>query len=107
MSRWADPRMAIGALFIVGYYGTIWLLGFAALPKDNVPLVKDALLQLGPPVGAIIYALFRTDRVDEQRAATTSDAFQAVTAAARAGTPTATDGIRDGDTVTMNKDPNA
>lgn len=99
--------MAIGALFIAGYYGTIWLLGFVSVPKDNVPLVKDALLQLGPPVGAIIYALFRTDRVDEQRATTTSNAFEAVTAAARAGTTPTTDGIRDGDTVTMSKEPGA
>ena len=104
MSKWADPRMAIGALFIVGYYGTIWLLGFSQLPAPNVPLIKDALLQLGPPVGAIIYALFRSDRADEQRAATTATAFEAVKAAAQAGT-TSPDAIREGDTITVNKEP--
>lgn len=78
--------MAIGALFITGYYASVWLLGVVELPAANAPLVKDALLQLGPPVGAIIYALFRTDRLDEQRVANTGSAFAAVEAAAKAGT---------------------
>lgn len=71
-----DPKLILGALFIACYYGTLWVIGFRLMPPDNVGLIKDAMLQLGPPIGIIIGALFRTDRLDEKRAETTQTALQ-------------------------------
>lgn len=83
-----DARLAIGALFIVGYYASIWIVGFKPMPVENVALIKDAMLQLGPPVGVIVGALFRSDRNDEKRTENTKAAFDAIAATAN-NVPTA------------------
>lgn len=88
--RTADYRMLIGAFFIIGYYAVVFLLATNDIPARNSDLIENAMLQLGPPVGAIIYALFRTDKADETRAENTAAAFRAVEAAAAAGTPSDT-----------------
>lgn len=80
----SDPRMIIGALFLTGYYGVVFALAFFAIPQENGDLINNAMLQLGPPVGIIIGALFRTDKTDEKRADNTNAAFQAITATANA-----------------------
>lgn len=81
-----DTRLIIGAGFIALYYASLWVIGFRAMPPANVALIKDAMLQLGPPIGIIIGALFRSDALDEKRAETTRAAFDAVTATAQAAT---------------------
>lgn len=83
-----DPRMWIGALFIVGYYAVIVILAFVGIPEKNGNLINNAMLQLGPPVGVIIAALFRTDKTDEKRADNTGKALDAITASANAAAPT-------------------
>lgn len=82
----SDQRMWLAYLFTTGYFGVIFATVFHDTPLANADLVKDWMIVLGPPVGAIVGALFRTDRVDDQRAQNTSDAFKAITAAANAGT---------------------
>ena len=77
-----DARLGLGLLFIICYYATLWVIGFREMPEANVGLIKDALLQLGPPVGVIVGALFRTDSNDERRTENTRAAFDAITAAA-------------------------
>lgn len=89
MKRAFDTRTTLGVLFIAGYYATLWTIGFRAIPADNVSLIKDAMLQLGPPIGMIVQSLFRTDRLDEQRAENTKAAFDAITAVAPPQPPTA------------------
>lgn len=63
--RPTDSRMLVGSLFFVGYYILVFTLLKVVVPKENAPLVRDALLVLGPVVGAIGAALFRTDVRDE------------------------------------------
>lgn len=76
-----DHRLVIGFLFITGYYGTLWVIGFSTnIPAANLGLIKDGLLQLGPPVGAIIFSLFRNGALDEKREENTAAAFMALSA---------------------------
>lgn len=81
-----DIRQFIGFAFLVGYYVMVYQFTRGGLPKENIDLIRDAMLTLGPPIGIIIGAMFRTDRTDEQRADNTGAAFRAVEAAAQAGT---------------------
>lgn len=76
-----DARMWIGALFIFGYYAVVVILAFVGVPDKNANLINNAMLQLGPPVGLIIGALFRTDKTDETRAANTGKALDAINTA--------------------------
>jgi len=81
-----DIRQLIGAMFLVGYYVMVYQFTRGELPAANIDLVRDAMLTLGPPIGIIIGAMFRSDARDEQATDNTKQAFQAITAAAKAGT---------------------
>ncbi len=81
-----DIRQFIGFAFLAGYYLVVFRFATTNIPEGNVDLVRDAMLTLGPPIGIIIGAMFRSDRTDEQRADNTGAAFRAVEAAAAAGT---------------------
>jgi len=80
-----DIRQFIGFSFLVGYYVMVWQFTMGELPKDNIALIRDAMLTLGPPVGLIIGAMFRSDAREEQATENTGRAFEAVKAAAEAG----------------------
>ena len=80
-----DIRQFIGFAFLLGYYIMVWHFTRKALPAENLDLIRDAMLTLGPPVGLIVGAMFRTDRRDEQAAVNTGEAFRAIEATARAG----------------------
>lgn len=82
----ADPKLVMGALFLTAFFGLIIVLVFTTVPDSNKDMVRDSLLILGPGVGAIIQAMFRTDRRDEQAAVNTGEAFKAVRAAAESRT---------------------
>ena len=85
-----DYRIGLGVLFFVGYYLLVFaILRSGALPEGNGALVRDAMLVLGPVVGAIGQALFRTDKRDEIAANNTGEAFRAQRAQAEATTATA------------------
>lgn len=79
-----DIRQFIGFAFLAGYYGMVWRFSIAAIPGDNKDLIRDAMLTLGPPVGLIVGAMFRSDAREEQAAVNTGRAFEAVTATAKA-----------------------
>lgn len=88
MHRPRDIRQFIGFAFLFGYY--VMLYRFlelrAEIPAANLGLIRDAMLTLGPPIGIIIGAMFRSDAREEQATANTGEAFQAIKAAAKAGT---------------------
>lgn len=85
-----DTRLFIGFGFLAGYYSMVWHLMRVVIPNNNVPLVRDAMLVLGPAVGLIVGALFRSDVRDEQATANTGEAFKAFGATARAAEAAAT-----------------
>lgn len=61
-----DIRALIAFAFLGGYYWMVYRFATAAIPEGNVDLIRDAMLTLGPPVGIIVGAMFRTDVRDEQ-----------------------------------------
>lgn len=67
----------IGVLFLAGYYLMVWSLIRLDAPIANEGPVRDAMLVLGPAVGAIIQSLFRSDVKDEIAASNTGSAFRA------------------------------
>lgn len=91
-----DSRLVVGAAFLGGYYLLVYGLMRVALPAENSALVRDAFLVLGPAVGLIVGALFRTDKRDEIAANNTGEAFRAQRAQAEATTAVATGHSGDG-----------
>lgn len=73
-----DTRMLVGTLFFLGYYVLVYALLKTVVPATNAPLVRDSMLVLGPVVGAIGSALFRTDVKDEITASNSGAAFRAL-----------------------------
>lgn len=91
-----DGKLVLGALFFLGYYALVFGFAFRDVPAANVGLLRDAMLVLGPPVGAIVNAIWRTDRRDEEAARNTGEGFRAVQEQARATTAAALAGTGDG-----------
>lgn len=91
-----DAKLFAGSLFLLAYYGVVGVLLARAVPTVNAELAGDALLVLGPAVGMVINALFRTDRRDEEAARNTGEGFRAVQEQARAATAVALAGAGDG-----------
>jgi hypothetical protein len=87
-----DSRLFVGVLFFLGYYVLVFTMLKIIIPAENAPLVRDAMLVLGPVIGAIGQALFRTDLKDEIATQNTGEAFRANRAAAEA-TKAAADSI--------------
>lgn len=89
-----DTRLMVGVLFFLGYYTLVYAILKTAIPTENAPLVRDAMLVLGPVVGAIGQAIFRSDVKDEITASNTGAAFRSMgeqakaTVAAAQTTPT-------------------
>lgn len=73
-----DWRMFIGFAFFAGYYVIVFMLINREVPAPNSGLIRDALLVLGPPVGVIVGAMFRTDVKDEIAAQNTGEGFRAI-----------------------------
>ena len=82
-----DIRQLIGFGFLAGYYALVWQFARAGLPEANIPLIRDAMLTLGPPVGLIVGAMFRSDAREEQATRNTGTAFEALKASATASAP--------------------
>lgn len=87
-----DMKLFVGVLFFLGYYIIVFTMLKIVIPAENGPLVRDAMLVLGPVVGAIGQALFRTDVKDEIATQNTGEAFRANRAASEA-TKAAADSI--------------
>lgn len=105
--RPVDWKSFIGLAFLLGYYFMVYTFIYRMVPAPNVALVRDAMLVLGPAVGAIVQSLFRSDVRDEIQANNTGEGFRAMrtqaeatvaAVAAPAGPPAAeppTDGLND------------
>lgn len=84
----ATQRFVLAAILLFGYYAIILTIAWQRSPIMNPDIVKDGMIVLGPPIGAVFGALFRTDATDERRADNTGKALDAITAtAAASGTP--------------------
>ena len=65
---WFSERILFGLLFIVGYLAIIVISMFLSMTPDQRSMAHDGLLVLGPIVGAIAAAIWRTDKTDKQAA---------------------------------------
>jgi hypothetical protein len=79
-----DGKLILGALFLLGYYALVGSFSFREAPAPNIGLLRDAMLVLGPPVGAIVNAVWRSDRRDEEQTRTTGEGFRAMQEQAKA-----------------------
>lgn len=69
-----DGKIVLAALFVLGYYGLVYRIsGDKPIPPANAQLVRDALLVLGPPLGAIFNAIYRTTGAEERQSERRSD----------------------------------
>lgn len=75
-----DIRQFIGFAFLAGYYLMVYNFSQKALPQENLDLIRDAMLTLGPPVGLIVGAMFRSDARDDQQTRNTREAFRTIAA---------------------------
>jgi hypothetical protein len=101
-----DFKVFVGLLFLAGYYAMVWRFSGRELPAANLDLIRDAMLTLGPPVGAIVAALFRSDARDAQATANTGEAMRAmgkVADAVGSGGSMPHETIKTGDEVTITK----
>lgn len=105
VQRPLDTRLIIGFGFLAGYYALIFYLAAQRHELPNGDMVRDALLVLGPPVGAIVAALFRTDARDEQLTQNTRHAFSAIEATAKASGSTPALAVEPAATVDTRKNP--
>ena len=80
-----DIRQLIGAMFLLGYYVMVYRFSQKGLPPENLDLIRDAMLTLGPPIGIIIGAMFRSDAREEQQTANTGEALRTIGKVAEAG----------------------
>lgn len=93
--RPVDWRAFVGLAFLAGYYVMVLRFISRVVPAENIPLVRDSMLVLGPAVGAVVQSLFRSDVRDELQAQNTGEGFRAMrtqaeaTVAAAAVSPTA------------------
>jgi hypothetical protein len=55
-----------------------------AVPDGNIDLIRDAMLTLGPPVGLIVGAMFRSDAREERATENTGKMAAAIKATAEA-----------------------
>lgn len=79
-----DIRQLIGFAFIAGYYFLVYKFILSEIPAANKDLIRDAMLTLGPPIGLIVGAMFRSDAREDQAAVNTQEAFRAIRASAEA-----------------------
>jgi len=86
-----DIRQFIGFAFLAGYYWMVYQFSQRALPVENLDLIRDAMLTLGPPVGLIVGAMFRSDARDEQATRNTGIALDAARTGAKAALASNTD----------------
>lgn len=98
-----DIRQFIGFAFLAGYYVMVYRFSTGSVPEGNVDLIRDAMLTLGPPVGLIVGAMFRSDLRDEQAARNTGEAFRAVREVSANAALSGGDTIKAGDEVTLTK----
>lgn len=79
-----DWRSLIGLAFLAGYYVMVLRFISRVVPAENIPLVRDSMLVLGPAVGAVVQSLFRSDVRDEIQAQNTGEGFRALRTSAEA-----------------------
>lgn len=84
MKDFFSERMVFGLLLIVGYLGILALSMLAPLnaPTEARAIAHDGLLVLGPLLGTIVSAIWKSDRADKSNAAALASATSALAAVA-------------------------
>lgn len=70
LKDWLSERILFGFLVIAGYFVISALAVVLPLSPEARQSAKDALLVVGPLLGVIVQAIWRTDKADKQAADT-------------------------------------
>lgn len=65
-----SERMVFGFMLITGYFATVWFVGLAPMSNEARQVMRDALLTVGPILGIIANAIWKTDKTDKDNAST-------------------------------------
>lgn len=68
--EWLSERMVFGLLIIAGFFILGGLAVVMKLDADARQTAKDVLLVVGPLLGVIVQAIWKTDRTERQAADT-------------------------------------
>jgi hypothetical protein len=69
MPKW-DGKLVLGAFFTAGYFAVAaWIIRFAGLNPQQKELAMIVLAALGPQLGQIYGAIFRTTGAEERNSA--------------------------------------
>jgi hypothetical protein len=61
---WLSERMVFGLAIFCGYFSLATIAVLAPINPDARQSAKDALLVVGPLLGVIVQAIWKTDKVD-------------------------------------------
>lgn len=75
LPKW-DGKLVLAGIFLLGYYGIVWIAARRDIPAANVQLIRDQLVVLGPVIGLIFGALFRNTAAEERKAANDAQTLQ-------------------------------
>lgn len=102
MTRW-NLRDALGMLLVLSFIGAMYVLFWRPIPSSNEQLIVYMLGQLSGFVSGVVAYHYVMNKSSEKATENTGAAFEAITAAANAGTVTDPIALKPGDTVTLDK----
>jgi hypothetical protein len=80
ISDWLSERILFGTLIIVSYLAVCLVGSVGQLTPAGESVVHDAMLGLGPIVGLIAAAIWKSDKADKQNASTMASLASTVAA---------------------------
>lgn len=90
ISDWLSERILFGTLIIVSYLAVCIIGSMCNLTPAGESVVHDAMLGLGPIVGLIAAAIWKSDKADKQNASTMASLASTVAAQTPSTTVTVT-----------------
>lgn len=81
-----DAKTALAALFLLGYFALVYFLPprLAGLSAEERDVIDTLLEPLGPVIGIIAFAIWRSSHADTLRAVAAGEALKSNAEAARA-----------------------
>ena len=100
-----DFKAGLAITLVLGFIGLIAMMILIEIPGENVKSVDGAVAALGVAVGVAVQAMLRNSHADDLKAENTGRAFDAINAVAGKDIAAPAAAIRDGDVVTVHRDP--
>lgn len=75
---WVSERILFGGLILLGYMALLGTTFLAGVPKGAETLINIGMGTLGTALGAVVSAVFRTDKTDKANAESIAQLSKAV-----------------------------